>query len=96
MVDISTIRVVDDLTRSWVLFIVGNIIIHHNNDLVIRYSMGMNNLTFKSYVDRQLGKFVDYYLVSMADISLVTVVEPSIASCHQNHPEVSILRDMEF
>ena len=73
MVDISAIGMVDNLARSGVLLVVGNIIVHHDNDMIIWNTMATDNL------------------VGMTNISLVTVVEPTITACHQDYPQITIL-----
>lgn len=44
VIDVRPVGVVDDLAGCGVLNVVGNVIVHHNNDVVIRHTVGMNNL----------------------------------------------------
>ena len=69
MVNICPVGMVDDFPWCWVLNIVSNIIVHHDNDVVIRDTVGMNDL------------------VGVADIGLVTIVIPSIATSNKENPQ---------
>ena len=44
MVDIGTIGMVDDFSWCWILNVVSNVVIHHDNDVIIWNTMGSNNL----------------------------------------------------
>jgi len=61
---------VDDLTALGVLSIVGDIILHHDDDMVLRDTHVVDNL------------------ISVADISLVTIVVVTITTSSKDYPSV--------
>ena len=44
MVHVSPVRLVDDLARGGVLLVVGDIVVHHDDDVVVRDSVGVYDL----------------------------------------------------
>merc|ERR550534_1457258 len=50
VVDVRPVRVVDDLAWSWVFLVVGNVIVHHDNDVVVRNSMCVHDLVGVAHV----------------------------------------------
>jgi len=69
-VHIRTVRLVDDLTLLGILVVVSDIILHHDDDVLIGNTHLVDNL------------------ISMADISLVTIVVVTIRTSGENNPGV--------
>jgi len=71
-VHIRTVRLVDDLTLLRIRVRVSDIILHHNNDALVRDAQLVDNL------------------ISVADISLMTVVIITVAASDKNDPSLSL------
>ena len=50
LVHISSVRMVDDLSGGGVLLGVGDVVVHHDDDVVIRDAVGVDNLVSVTHV----------------------------------------------